>query len=111
MRPSKEKMNEFQETIIWYAITTRALTDEEKAEYVERGYSDYEIPEYMFSCKMPEDGQEILIATNWGVSQDVCIVDSDSCNNLISLETNGDWDGVKAWATMPKYKKDNKDEI
>lgn len=25
-------------------------------------------------------------------------------NNLFELETRGDWDGVKAWADMPKYK-------
>lgn len=104
-------MNEFKETIIWHKITTRALTDEEKAEYVERDYVYYEIPEYMFSCEMPEDGQEILIATNWGVSQDVCMIDNDGYNNLLELETHGDWDEVKAWATMPKYKKGNKNEI
>lgn len=104
-------MNEFEETIIWHEITTRALTDEEKAEYAECGYADYEIPEHMLSCEMPEDGQEILIATNWGVSQDVCMVDCDSCNNLISLETNRDWDEVKAWAAMPKYKEDKTNEI
>lgn len=107
---SNKAMDKFQETIIWHDITTRALTDEEKAEYTERGYMDYEIPEYMFSCEMPEDGEEILIATNWGVSQDVCMVDCDSCNNLLSLKTNGDWDGVKAWAAMPKYKEDNKND-
>lgn len=104
-------MNEFKETIIWHEITTRALTGEEKTEYAEHDCADYEIPEYMFSCKMPEDGQEILIATNWGVSQDVCMIDSDDYNNLFELETNGDWDGVKAWATMPKYKEDKTNEI
>lgn len=104
-------MNEFEETIIWHEITTRALTNEEKAEYAERDYADYEIPEYIFSCEMPEDGQEILIATNWGVSQDVCMIDSDDYDNLFELETNGDWDGVKAWATMPKYKEDKTNEI
>lgn len=103
-------MNEFKEVIIWYEITTRALIDEEKLGYKECGYEDYEVPEYMFSCEMPEDGQEILIATNWGVSQDVCMIDSDGFSNLFELETNGDWDGVKAWAAMPKYKEDNKDD-
>lgn len=94
----------YEEKITWYEITTRPLTEEEKSEYAERGYADDEIPEYMFSCEMPEDGQEILIATSWGVSQDMCMIDCDECNNLFELETRGDWDGVKAWAAMPKYK-------
>ena len=94
----------FEEKIVWHEITTRPLTEEEKAEYAESGYDDYEIPEYIFSCEMPKDGQEILVATSWGVSQDLCMIDCDERNNLFSLETRGDWDGVKAWADMPKYK-------
>ena len=69
----------FEEKIIWHEITTRPLTNEEKAEYSEKGYSDYEIPEYMFSCEMPKDGQDILIATNWGVSQDLCMIHCREC--------------------------------
>lgn len=95
----------FEEEIIWHEITTRPLTAEEKMEYIERGCVDYETPEYMFSCEMPEDGQEILIATSWGVSADMCMSESDEYGNtLFELETRGDWDGVKAWAAMPKYK-------
>ena len=95
----------YEEKIIWHEITTRPLTKEEKAEYAERGYADYITPEYMFSCKMPEDGQDILIATSWGVSQDMCMRESDEAgNNLFALDEHGDWDGVKAWAAMPKYK-------
>lgn len=105
-RAFKAKMTTsmFEEKIIWHEITTRPLTEEEKAEYAERGYADYEIPEYIFSCEMPDDGQEILVATSCGVSQDLCMIDCDECNNLFELETRGDWDGVKAWADMPKYK-------
>lgn len=99
----------FEEKIVWHEITERPLTNDEKVEYAERGYADYEIPEYMFSCEMPEDGQEILVATSWGVSQDLCMIDCDECNNLFELETRGDWDGVKAWADMPKYKGDDSD--
>lgn len=95
----------YEEKIIWNEITTRPLTEEEKSEYAERGYADYEIPEYIFSCEMPKDRQEILVVTSWGVSQDVCVFDYDAFNNnLYELETRGDWDGVKAWADMPKYK-------
>lgn len=106
-RAFKAKMTTsmFEEKIIWHEITTRPLTEEEKAEYSERGYADYEIPEYIFSCEMPKDGQEILVATSWGVSQDMCMGDCDDVgNNMSSLEDHGDWDGVEAWADMPKYK-------
>ena len=94
----------YKEKIIWHEITTRPLTEEERAEYAESGCAYYEIPEYMISGEMPKDGQEILVATSWGVSQDVCVIDCDECNNLFELESRGDWDGVKAWADMPKYK-------
>lgn len=38
----------FEEKIVWHEVTTRKLTDEEKAEYAERGYADYEVPESTF---------------------------------------------------------------
>lgn len=95
----------FEEKIIWHEITMRPLTEEEKSEYAERGYADYEIPEYMISGEMPEDGQEILIALTSCVHQDCCMVDDSSAlGNEYALESLGDWDGVKAWADMPQYK-------
>lgn len=100
----KEQKPMFEEKIIWHEITTRPLTEEEKAEYTESGYDDYEIPEYMFSCEMPKDGQDILIATSCGVSQNMCVIDGYGSLNIFELERRGDWDGVKAWAAMPKYK-------
>ena len=105
LKKRKDSEPMFEEKIIWHEITTRPLTEEEKSEYAERGYADYEIPEYVFSGEMPKDGQDILIATNWGVSQDMCMGDCDDVgNNMSSLEDHGDWDGVEAWADMPKYK-------
>lgn len=99
-------MADYVEQIVWHEVKTRKLTDEEKAEYAERGYADYEVPQYMFDCEMPSDGQEILVATEWGVAPDVCSVDCDECNNLIGLENRGDWEAVLAWAEMPKYKQE-----
>lgn len=55
-------MTEYVEQITWHEVTYRALTDEEKAEYAERGYSDYEIPESFFDCKMPDD--EVLLGSD-----------------------------------------------
>lgn len=81
----------------WHKITTRPPTNQEKEWYEE--HEEY-VPEYIFDCEMPEDGEEILIATNWGVDKDICCNDWDYG---IGLEGRGDWDGVLAWAEMPKY--------
>lgn len=95
---------EFVEPVLWHEIKGRPLTDAEKAEFSEHGYSDFEIPEYMFDCPMPNDEQEILVATEWGVGKDVCCVDTDDWgNHSFGLEGHGDWDDVIAWAEMPKY--------
>ena len=94
-------MPEYTETITWHEITCRSLTDEEKAEYIERGYADYEIPNFMYDYPMPSDGEEVLIATWQGVYKDVCCVTVDGLNDKSRLEVYGDWDGVFAWAEMP----------
>lgn len=80
----------------WHKISTRPLTDEEANYYNEIGLEAEEI----YDCEMPEDGQEILIATAWGVDKDICCND---CEYGIGLEGRGDFDGVFAWAEMPKY--------
>ena len=95
---------EFVEPVLWHKLNERPLTDAEKSEFSEHGYSDFEIPEYMFDCPMPDDEQEILIATEWGVDKDVCRVDTDDWgNHSYGLEGCGDWDDVIAWAEKPKY--------
>ena len=82
--------------IEWHEVTARPLDDEEKEYYAEM---DME-PEFIFDCEMPEDGQEILIYTNWGADKDIC---SNDAYYGIGLEGRGDWDGVYAWAEMPTY--------
>lgn len=82
----------------WHEIKTRPLTEEEKEYYAAR---DMEV-EDMFDCPMPEDGQEILIATKWGTDKDICCNDAEYG---LGLEGMGDWDGVLAWAEMPQYKR------
>lgn len=63
----------------------------------------------MFDCPMPDDEQEILVATEWGVDKDVCCVDTDDWgNHSFGLDGRGDWDGVIAWAEMPKYDSERK---
>lgn len=97
-----------KEVIEWHKVVTRPLTEEEIVDYIERGYQDYKLPQYIFVCHLPDDGQEILIATKWGVSRDICACDYDEVNALYWLETNGDWDDVLAWAAMPKYEEVSK---
>lgn len=83
--------------VVWHKVTTRPLTDEEVAYYAEMEMDGIE---YIFDCEMPDDGQEILIATKWGTDKDIC---SNDAEYGIGLEGSGDWDGVYAWAEMPKY--------
>ena len=85
----------------WIPITTRPMTKEEEKEVCEQwGVKELEGWEKrVFTCQLPEDGQEILISTSWGVRMDRCEWDPDSgCG----LEENGDWDGIKAWMPLPK---------
>ena len=86
--------------IHWHKITTRPLYEEEKEWYAEQGYEPCEMPEFMYDCEMPEDGQEILIATPWGTDKDIC---SNDAEYGIGLECHDDFDNVYAWAEMPKY--------
>ena len=102
-------MAEYIETITWYEIKFRKTTDEEKAEYLKRGYADYEIPNFMYICPMPSNRDEILIATSWGVDKDVCCVVCDGLSDLFALEKHGDWDGVFAWTEMPTFPGDDEE--
>lgn len=92
----------YEEIITWYKVKTRPLTEEEKREYIEQFGYEFN---YVFDCKMPDDGDEILIVTKYGVDTDVCGMDEG-----YYLEGLGDWKGVIAWAEMPKYKVGEEDE-
>ncbi len=91
-----------KETITWHEVKTRPLTGEEKEEYAE-----FE-PEYMLDCPLPDDGKEILVATKYGVYVDVCGIDIEGGYYLVNLVNRGDWEGVLAWAEMPKYRRAEK---
>ena len=97
----------------WIPITTRPLTAEERESLLQYYGDDYEFTETddAFDCPMPEEGQEILISTSWGVSKDRCECDyTGDGMDLYALEDNGDWDGVKAWMPLPEpYKKEGEE--
>ena len=83
----------------WIPIRTRKLTDEEIEEFLETREPE-ELPEFMFDCELPEDGEEILICFSGGmISQDIYEYDPDYG---AGLEGNGDFDGVIAWMPLPE---------
>lgn len=98
---------------LWIPITYRPLTEKERIALAEHyGIEFCDIEEKAFDCPMPEDGQEILISTSWGVVEDVADNDIDGEGFICrGLEINGDWDGVDAWMPKPEpYKKEGDKE-
>ena len=98
----------------WIPITYRPLTEKERIAFAEHYGIEYcdTIEEKAFDCPMPEDGQEILISTSWGVIEDAAdnVIDGEGFI-CYGLETNGDWDGVEAWMPKPEpYKKEGKEQ-
>ena len=93
----------------WIPVTYRPLTEKERISLAEHYGIEYcdTLDEKAFDCPMPEDGQEILISTSWGVVEDVADNDIDGEGFICrGLEINGDWDGVDAWMPKPEpYKK------
>ncbi len=77
-------------------------------EYSEK-FSEDEMPDGVFDCEMPNDGQQVLISTKWSdeIDLDVCTRDPDYG---IGLEVRGDWDGVLAWMPVPKKYKQEGEE-
>lgn len=98
----------------WIPITYRPLTGKERIALAEHYGIEYcdTAEEKAFDCPMPEDGQEILISTSWGVAEDVADNDIDGEGFICyGLEGNGDWDGVEAWMPKPeRYKKGGEEE-
>lgn len=94
----------------WVPIKYRPLTEEERIHFSEYWGIEYcdTLSEKAFDCPMPGHKQEILLTTNWGVKEDVCLYDPDEG---YSLEENGDWDGVIAWMPKPEpYKEAENDD-
>lgn len=71
----------------WIPITMRPVEEDEK--------TDFPDATFIFDCHMPEDGEEILITTKYGVEFDTCYNDDG-----YYFDSNRNWDEVIAW--MPK---------
>ena len=96
----------------WIPVTTRPMTDDEWEELSDEA-KDYidEDEKWFFDCPMPENGQNILISTKWGVWGDTCEISSEGGINAYYLEGHGDWDGVEAWMPLPEpYKEGGAEE-
>lgn len=85
-------MADYTEKIVWHEVITRPPTEEENEEF-KRIYG--EDLAFVFDSPMPEDGQEILVKTVYGVDKDICYIDGGTY-----LEGK-EWDDALAWAEMP----------
>lgn len=98
----EEKVQAYAETLHayenpWTMITSRPMTAEEREEY-EYVLSDDEA--IIYTCPLPDDGQEVLTASIYGtIRLDTFEDDPDyGCG----FEENGDMDGIIAWMPLPK---------
>ena len=76
---------------MWIEITYRDITDEERELYGE------EI-EFFYDCRLPEDGEEVLITTDGGLVRSTTFY-NDDCAYFEGWE---DKDEVVAWMPFPK---------
>lgn len=91
----------------WIPVTYRPMTEEEEKKLCEElGIKEGSLEDWekrVFTCRLPDDGQEILTSFGKYVQEDICSWDEYGCG----LENNGDWDGVDAWMPKPEpYKKE-----
>ena len=105
-RALKEKQGE------WIPVKDRPMTTEERIEFAKHYGIEYcdTADEKVLDCPMPEDRQEILVSSRWGVHTDVADNDIDG-EGFISygLEGNGDWEGIDAWMPLPKPYKEGEE--
>ena len=90
------KFNEIRkenaETIEWIKVKFRPVDEDERGQFPD---DELEI----FDCKLPDDGEGVLVQTIFGVSTDIFCNDGvDGCGG----EKFDDWHDVIAWATLPK---------
>ena len=80
----------------WIPVEYHEITDEER----EEGFISEDIA-YCLDCKLPEDGEEILITRKW---KDGYIVEHDMCMvyDGYFLESSLDWIDVIAWQPLPQ---------
>ena len=86
----------------WIPVKYHQISEKERAE--ESVSNDIQ---YMLDCKMPDDGQEILVTNGQTTWQDTSFIDCDG----YYLDGGYDWIDIMAWMPLPKpYKEDKKYE-
>lgn len=93
----------------WIPIESRPMDEEERKEWSERIGYDIEYEDaVIYTSKLPDDGQEVLVCNKWGhVWIDTFSNDPDYG---VGFETNGDMDGIVAWMPKPKPYEPPKEE-
>ena len=82
----------------WIPVKYHHISEKERAE--ESISNDIR---YMLDCKMPDDGQEILVTNGETTWQDTSFIDCDG----YYLDGGYDWIDIMAWRPLPKpYKED-----
>lgn len=95
----KMKAMERPQSDKWIPIKTRELTEEEKEEYPDCTF--------MYDCKLPEDGEEVLVTTWYG---DVAL-DNFCRDDGCYFEAYCDEGDAIAWMPKPEpYKKEGEEE-
>ena len=86
----------------WIPVTTRDLSAEEMEELVkgsENMFAPDEIEHWCFDCRLPDDNQEVIVSTQWGVRVVTFYADYDyGCY----FEGYEDRDDVLAWMPLPE---------
>ena len=81
----------------WNIIKSRPMDDEERKEWSEQlGYELDDNEAFIYS-NLPEDGQEVLVASKYGTVYIDTFVQDEGCY----FEDNGDMDGIIAWMPRP----------
>ena len=82
----------------WIPVKYHQISEKERAEE-----SISKNIQYMLDCKMPDDGQEILVTNGETTWQDTSFIDCDG----YYLDSNYDWIDITAWRPLPEpYKED-----
>ena len=77
----------------WIPVKYHQISEKERAEeFISKDI------QYMLDCKMPDDGQEILVTNGETTWQDTCFIDS----NGYYLDGGYDWIDITAWMPLPK---------
>lgn len=82
----------------WIPVKYHQISEKERAE--ESISNDIQC---MLDCKMPDDGQEILVTNGETTWKDTSFIDCDG----YYLDSNYDWIDITAWRPLPEpYKED-----